>query len=487
MERHGRPGRVRAGRTAGRGAGQRPGRILRLAVGQPAAAGQHAARDGLRGHDRLRGRRLRHAAEDDRRGRHVVRSAGRHVLQPDRGAGDRRQHASSPAAAASRGCRPTAARRFSRIAFTPVESSCPDGLAPRGALVRQRRSTATSCSTTGRSSRRPTAAALRDQDRDPRHQAGRRRRGADRRGLHAATPAASSRPRTATSTPRPTRGVSWKSVSETNRAVRAITFASATVGYAVGDGSLFLKTTDGGATWVAEGHRRPAQNLTAIRCADEKACVATTATGTQLVITVDGGATFSSPTPSTDPLFAAAFASPRAWRPPASRARRSSPTTRAPNFAPDRRPAARARSRGSCAGKVAGTAFAPGPDGDARQDRRRRQDVDARQRHDVGQTSWTSRSRRPTPATRSTSPAGCSSRRRRAASGRRWTPAARRGRARSTRRRRRPSWSSGRPACGARSTAAGRSTRSRAARSRARRCSASTAPAARSSPTAPRT
>jgi photosystem II stability/assembly factor-like uncharacterized protein len=154
-------------------------------------------------------------------------------------------------------------------------------------------------------------------------------------------------------------GVSWKSVSATNRPVRAITFASATVGYAVGDGSLFLKTSDGGATWVAK-EIGSGQNLTAIRCADEKACVATTATGTQLVITVDGAATFSAPTLSTDPLFAAAFASPLRL----AAAGQQGSTVVSDDAGANSRPIG-GRLTGSfsriVAGKVEGTAFAPGP------------------------------------------------------------------------------------------------------------------------------
>jgi photosystem II stability/assembly factor-like uncharacterized protein len=154
-------------------------------------------------------------------------------------------------------------------------------------------------------------------------------------------------------------GVSWKSVSATNRPVKAITFASDKVGYAVGDGSLFLKTTDGGATWTPRDIGS-GQNLTAIRCADEKSCVATTATGTQLVITVDGGATFALPSPSTDPLLAAAFATPLRL----AAAGQQGSTVVSDDAGANSRPIG-GRLTGSfsriVAGKVAGTAFAPGP------------------------------------------------------------------------------------------------------------------------------
>jgi photosystem II stability/assembly factor-like uncharacterized protein len=154
-------------------------------------------------------------------------------------------------------------------------------------------------------------------------------------------------------------GVTWKSVSATNRPVRALTFASAKVGYAVGDGGLFLKTSDGGATWLPKD-TGVGQNFTAVRCADEQTCVATTQTGTQLVITKDGGTTFSLPTPSTDPLLAAAFASPTRL----AAAGQQGSTVVSDDAGANARPIG-GRLTGSftriVAGKVAGTAYAPGP------------------------------------------------------------------------------------------------------------------------------
>jgi photosystem II stability/assembly factor-like uncharacterized protein len=158
-------------------------------------------------------------------------------------------------------------------------------------------------------------------------------------------------------------GTTWKPVSDTNRPVRAITFASDKVGYAVGDQSLFLKTTDGGATWVAKDVGGPAaQNLTAIRCASETACVLTTREGTVLVVTADGGNTFTFPSPSTDPILAAGFAS--ATRLVAAGQQGSTVVSddAGANFSPigGRLVGRFSRIR---AGKVAGSAFAPGPDG----------------------------------------------------------------------------------------------------------------------------
>jgi photosystem II stability/assembly factor-like uncharacterized protein len=154
-------------------------------------------------------------------------------------------------------------------------------------------------------------------------------------------------------------GVSWKSVSNTNRPVRAIVFPSAKVGYAVGDGGMFLKTTDGGANWVPKD-TGVGQNLTAVRCADEQACVVTTQSGTQLVITTNGGTSFSLPTLSTDPLLAAAFASPTRL----AAAGQQGSTVVSDDAGANSRPIG-GRLTGSftrvVAGKAPGTAFAPGP------------------------------------------------------------------------------------------------------------------------------
>jgi photosystem II stability/assembly factor-like uncharacterized protein len=154
-------------------------------------------------------------------------------------------------------------------------------------------------------------------------------------------------------------GVSWKSVSNTNRPVRAISFASSKVGYAVGDGGLFLKTSDGGATWVPKD-TGVGENYSAVRCADESACVTTTQSGTKLVITTTGGNAFSLPTLSTDPLLAAAFASPTRL----AAAGQQGSTVVSDDAGANSRPIG-GRLTGSftrvVAGKVPGTAFAPGP------------------------------------------------------------------------------------------------------------------------------
>lgn len=156
---------------------------------------------------------------------------------------------------------------------------------------------------------------------------------------------------------------SWKPVSETGRAVRGIAFVTAQVGYAVGDGALFLKTTDGGATWAAKGVGAPGpQDLTGVRCANEDVCVVTTKSGTGVIVTTDGGTSFSFHAPSSDPLFAAAFASPTRLVAAGQQGSTTVSDDAGANFTPigGRLIGQFTRVR---AGRVAGTAFAPGPDG----------------------------------------------------------------------------------------------------------------------------
>jgi photosystem II stability/assembly factor-like uncharacterized protein len=106
-------------------------------------------------------------------------------------------------------------------------------------------------------------------------------------------------------------GVSWRVVADAGRAVADITFASPTRGFAVGTAGLVLRSDDGGRTWAPKDLQVGALDFTAIRCASPELCVLSTDTGAQLVRTADAGATRGSViTPSTDPIYAAAFASP---------------------------------------------------------------------------------------------------------------------------------------------------------------------------------
>jgi photosystem II stability/assembly factor-like uncharacterized protein len=157
-------------------------------------------------------------------------------------------------------------------------------------------------------------------------------------------------------------GNSWKPVSQTNRAVRAITLFGQTM-YAVGDSSLLLKSTDGGATWNAKDVGAPGlQDLTGIQCSGIERCVVTTKAGKVIGITKDGGATWTWPSPSTDPLFAAALASPTRLVAAGQQGSTAFSDDAGANFTPvgGRLIGQFTRVR---AGRVAGSAFAPGPDG----------------------------------------------------------------------------------------------------------------------------
>ncbi len=156
-------------------------------------------------------------------------------------------------------------------------------------------------------------------------------------------------------------GVSWKVVSDTARKVSDITFVTPQVGYAVGDGGLFLRTDDGGATWTPKALGTSA-NLTAVNCVSTALCVIATQKGDLLVRTADAGATATFVSPATDPIFAAAFASPT--RVAAGGANGASVVSddAGLNFTPI---GGRLTGRYSeiRAGGQAGTAFAPGADG----------------------------------------------------------------------------------------------------------------------------
>ena len=90
-----------------------------------------------------------------------------------------------------------------------------------------------------------------------------------------------------------------------------------------------LKTVDGGATWTVKS-TGGSLALTSIRCAVATICLVTTDTGDRLLRTADGGDSFSSVTPSTEKIFAAALRLADAARSrPAPSAPRSCPTTRA--------------------------------------------------------------------------------------------------------------------------------------------------------------
>jgi photosystem II stability/assembly factor-like uncharacterized protein len=101
---------------------------------------------------------------------------------------------------------------------------------------------------------------------------------------------------------------SWTLVRTHSQAFNGLFFVDANSGYAVGNASSVFKTIDGGATWTEK--QTGNLKLTSIRCADAATCLATVDSGDRVLRTTDGADSFSSVTPSTDKIFAAAFASP---------------------------------------------------------------------------------------------------------------------------------------------------------------------------------
>lgn len=106
-------------------------------------------------------------------------------------------------------------------------------------------------------------------------------------------------------------GGSWTPVDSGRGPLAGLHFVDSTTGYAVGAGGAFLKTTDGGATWtpLTVGAGTPPLDFIGVRCADAANCMAVTARGDQVIRTSDGGASFTSVSPSTEAVFAAAFVS----------------------------------------------------------------------------------------------------------------------------------------------------------------------------------
>jgi photosystem II stability/assembly factor-like uncharacterized protein len=155
---------------------------------------------------------------------------------------------------------------------------------------------------------------------------------------------------------------SWTLVADTARATHSFFFLDASNGYAVGDGSLFLVTKDGGATWTPKDVGIPPTNLRSIQCATLKLCVMTTDAGTALVRTDDGGDTARLVTPSQDPIFAAGFASPTRIAAGGATGATAVSDDAGLNFTPigGRLSGTYSRVR---AGGQSGTAFAPGDNG----------------------------------------------------------------------------------------------------------------------------
>ncbi len=107
-------------------------------------------------------------------------------------------------------------------------------------------------------------------------------------------------------------GVSWRAVAEAGGGgLLGLRFADATHGFAFGWGGTLLRTDDGGATWQPKPVAPDRASLTSISCNTSRVCILTTQDGTELIRTTDEGDTTGTVvTPSSDPIYAAAFASP---------------------------------------------------------------------------------------------------------------------------------------------------------------------------------
>lgn len=106
-------------------------------------------------------------------------------------------------------------------------------------------------------------------------------------------------------------GSSWRAIEPSGPALNRLWFSDAQHGFAVGQAGRFLRTDDGGETWAAKSVAPGGQALTSISCNSSRFCVLATATGKELIRTADAGDGASGViTPSTDPVYAAAFASP---------------------------------------------------------------------------------------------------------------------------------------------------------------------------------
>lgn len=106
-------------------------------------------------------------------------------------------------------------------------------------------------------------------------------------------------------------GGSWTLVSAGGGfSPTTLTFASDTTAYAVGLGGIVRKSIDGGLTWPATPAPSPNFPLSRISCGSPTTCIATKDGSAQLTRTIDGGTSFTSVTPASQPINAVAFLSP---------------------------------------------------------------------------------------------------------------------------------------------------------------------------------
>jgi photosystem II stability/assembly factor-like uncharacterized protein len=102
---------------------------------------------------------------------------------------------------------------------------------------------------------------------------------------------------------------SWTRVGPSAGAqLRGIVAAGPTTMYAGGDGLTLLKSIDKGATWTSKPISGvPGGDINAVCCTGAATCLLATRSGSQILRTTDGGDTFASVVPSSDPTLAADF------------------------------------------------------------------------------------------------------------------------------------------------------------------------------------
>ena len=105
---------------------------------------------------------------------------------------------------------------------------------------------------------------------------------------------------------------SWAAVGGlAAQALNALEQADAQTLYAVGTNRTLLKSTDGGANWVRKVVNTPqVSHFRSIRCGTPQHCLISADSPNLIVRTTDGGDTFSTVAPSSDPTMAVEFAGP---------------------------------------------------------------------------------------------------------------------------------------------------------------------------------
>jgi photosystem II stability/assembly factor-like uncharacterized protein len=104
---------------------------------------------------------------------------------------------------------------------------------------------------------------------------------------------------------------SWSSVESAPHDLNGITFATPSDAFAVGDSGELLGSTDGGASWTQLALKltggATALDLDQITCSSARSCLISTADGSKLIKTSDGGITGTVVTPSEQAINAVAY------------------------------------------------------------------------------------------------------------------------------------------------------------------------------------